>query len=88
MQPNNHLPGYFHLPFVEQWGAAGYDVEAAAARHSTFLQDWRAAPSASEADQMVAAFFSAEIQIALSQGVAADDINLDYLRAAPKYYES
>jgi hypothetical protein len=71
---------------IARWTDAGYDVHAACDRNREFTPAWQAAADYKAASRMLMAFYETEMELALAQGVPADDPDIRLIATAPKAY--
>jgi hypothetical protein len=72
---------------VQRWVAAGFDLDAAADRTDDLVARFKAAPDFDAADRLLQDHFSAETEIVLAQGVAADDADLYRISTSIRAFE-
>jgi hypothetical protein len=72
---------------ARRWAAAGFDLDAAAARWAAFRADWARAADAAQAAGLARAHSEAEIARAAATGIGPGDPDHWRLRAFPKHLE-
>ncbi len=67
---------------VERWVAAGFDLVGAADRMDAFADAWGKFQTAEQASRRLTAFLVEQVELAMAQGVPADDMHLGRIAAS------